>query len=421
MSALYQRPDWVTRINYYGDSLRGAENLVAIDSEEMIEAAMRITGLSDFGEGDWREAYQKMVEAIASEARLHVLGRLMTRGEIIRCLCTRLWLMEKHRADPDLAGTTLDRPVFICGPSRSGTTILHELLALDPQLRAPMAWETLHPIPRPDLVTNGEDRRPSVAECEQELWEDIQPEFAAIHVLRSRLPMECLTIMAPQFTSGHWSTVLDVPDFLSWRGPQDSIDAYRFHRLFMQVLQAESWSALPDGQPKPRWVFKSPVHIGHFKNLFSVYPDARVIHTHRDPVKVLPSTVSTVKTTRFTRSDHVRLDELATNIAFGFEFMLKQTIEERRTGVVPDEQIADIHFKSLMRDPVAAIARTYEALGLVFTDAFAGAITDYLAAKPQGKHGKHSYSLADYGLDETQVRQAYSAYCDYYGVEQEAV
>ena len=122
--------------------------------------------------------------------------------------------------------------------------------------------------------------------------------------------------MAPEFTVGHWGTVLEVPDFMAWRGATDQRSGYEFHRYFVQALQAE--------QQAQRWVFKSPVHLGNFSHIFAVYPDARVIHTHRDPVKVIPSTVSTTTTTRWLRTDHVDQQLLAQSIAFGFEFMLKQ-------------------------------------------------------------------------------------------------
>src|SRR5699024_8626488 len=125
---------------------------------------------------------------------LHVVGRLMTREELLRSLRTRFLLGDERRRHPEVADEVIDRPIVITGPARSGTTILFELLALDPGLRSPIATDVLHPVPQPGTTR---DELVAMTEAEQELWADVQPEFAAMHELRSDLPVECITITAP--------------------------------------------------------------------------------------------------------------------------------------------------------------------------------------------------------------------------------
>ena len=394
-----------------GDAVGGAEHMVRIDHDELIELAQQSTGLTDFGEDTWREPFEKLIDAIQNEAKLHTLGRMMTRSELLRCLRTRLWLIDQHKHQPDIAQRSIRQPIFIIGPSRTGTTILHELLAQDTNLRAPKAWETLHPIDRPEFFRDDQDQRPVIAESEQEFWENVQPEFAAIHELRSRLPMECLTMMAPEFTMGHWATVLDIGNWLAWRAGTDPMPGYAFHKQFLQTLQR--------AEQTQQWVLKSPVHLGYFRQIFQTYPDAKIIHTHRDPVKVLPSTVSTSGTTRFMRTDHVDYEGLAFGVSVGFQMNLIKTIEERKEGSVPEQQIADIHFKSLMKDPVQAIATAYEKIDQPFDDSFAHRITEYLANKPQGKHGTHRYAPEDWGFSKEKIRDEFAPYTDHYQIELE--
>jgi hypothetical protein len=414
MALDYTRPDWVRRLNAMGDAVADPRHLVRLDAEELLETATRSLALEDFGPDTWRAPYGLLLQAIENETRLHTLGRLMTREEILRCLRTRLLLAKTRAEHPEIARERVDAPLVICGPARSGTTILFELLAEHPRLRAPLAWEALHPVP-----FSGTDcadfasatQRATLAECEQEFWEDVQPEFAAIHELRATLPVECVTIMAPEFDVGHWAVALDTSTFALHRAADDPEPAYRFHESLLQVLQYK--------RPTRRWLLKTPNHLGRLKTLFKVYPGARVIFTHRDPVKTIPSTVSTVAMTRWLRTDHVKLDELAFVIDFAFQGMLKDALDARRSGAIPEAQIADVHFTELMRDPVGAIRRAFSKLDLEFDETFAERITAYLTAKPQGKHGTHRYAPEDWGLEAGALRTAYASYTDHYDIERE--
>ena len=398
---LYTRPDWVRRINAMGPAVGGAERLVPLEVDELVERARASTGLADFGDedGDWRARLDALVASLESDAALSVVGRLMTRQEILRGLRTRLLLTARRAATPAIAEERVEAPIVVTGPARSGTSILFELLALDPAARGPRGFEVMHPVPFDD---HGEDAYSLFGEAEQELWADVQPEFAAIHELRSELPVECITITMPSFSGGHWPTVANVSSWIP-----DFAASMRFHRAVLQTLQA--------GQPKRNWVLKTPMYVLMIDLLLDTYPDAQVVLTHRDPLKTAPSGLSTLATSRWLRSDAV---DVAGTLSDGMAGMLLEIGKRREAGTLP-AQFADLHFTALMQDPVGAIEQAYDRLGRAFQPAHADAIRQYLEAKPRGKHGKHRYSAAQWGLDGQALREQTRPYTDFYGVELE--
>lgn len=409
MAGLYPRPDWVRRFNLLGEAAGGPEQLVALDAGQLMDAARAVTGLDDFGDDAWQPALEVLVRSLDGEANLHALGRALCRAEILRMLSMRLQLVAHWRQRPDILQQPIVEPLIIAGPARSGTTILFELLALDPNLRAPMAWEAHYP-----LAHSGEPaERRRRAECEQEFWADIQPEFMAMHELASHLPVECLHFMAAEFCSEFWSMVAEMPTHMNWcLERQRQRHSYRWHKQFLQTLQA-------DAEPR-RWLLKTPAHLAHLPTLFEQYPDARVIHTHRDPLKCMPSTVSITATVRWMRSEQVDLPALAAAVAFGFQFCMEAVIDQRADGTLPPQQIADLHFRDLLRDPVAAVRQVYEQLGLPFDEAQMPArITGYLRDKPQGKYGQHRYTPEDVGLEAGALREQFRRYVENYGIELE--
>ncbi len=401
LSEHYRRPDWVRRVNWMGDSVLGAHHLVSLDPEALTEQARVATGLSDFGDfdGDWRARLDHVVEQIERTAQLHVVGRLMTRQEILRGLISRLHLTRRHRANPAIAREKIEAPIVIAGPARSGTTILHELLWLDPEARSPLGYEALHPAP-PDSLA-GELHR-QVAECEQELWSDVQPEFAAIHELAAHLPMECIAIRQPSFGGFHWPMIADIPGFVP-----DFPAAMAYHHAVLQSLQY--------GAPRRTWVLKTPVYLMMLDVLFGSYPDANVVVTHRDPTRTLPSGLSTIAAVRWLRSDHVELEKLD---GYGSGLLLLALMQREQAGTLPG-RVVHVQFADLMRDPVAAMERLYDGIGRPFQSVHADKIRDYLAHKPKGKFGAHKYSAEDWGLDPARIRRDLAPYTEYYRVPRE--
>lgn len=405
MADRYPRPDWVRRINVMGASVGGASQLVPLDVGELIDRACATTGLSRFGDfdGDWRGRLDSLVAEIERSADLHVMGRLMTRQEILRCLRTRLFMTRELEANPAILEEEIETPVIVTGPGRSGTTILFELLSLDPDLRPVLGWESAHPVPETDDVA----ALIEMTECEQELWVDVQPEYASVHEHRSDLPVECITPMMPSFASFMWWITSNVP---GW--PLDFVAALHFHKVYLQLMQARRPG------PKPTWVLKTPTHLPVLPLVFAVYPDAWVMLTHRDPIKTVPSGLSTLALVRWTRSDAVD------PASFGGDggtatFDLMLDVKRRiASGELPD-RFVDLHFLDQVRHPVETLEKAYARMGRPFHAEHATRIRRYLEEKPKGKFGSHRYDLADWGYTHEGIRSKTRDYVEAFGVELE--
>lgn len=412
MSAHLPRPDWVRRINLFGLAAGSEAELLPLDADALMASARRTARLDDFGDMPWEEAFRRLVAALDGEARLNTLGRLMCRAEILRMLRMRLQLTEHWKRHPEVLEEPIGPPIVIAGPARSGTTILQELLSLDPQFHVPWAWKCIYPLPLdPDAAADRAERL-RLAECEQEFWADVQPEFQAMHELASRLPTECIAFNAMEFSSDYWGMVANIPGVLHWRlETARHEEVYRWHQRILQTMQ--------HGEPRRRWLLKSPGHLMYLPTIFARYPGVRVIHTHRDPLKTMPSTASITATVRWMRSDHVDRAALAQEIVFGFQYVMDGVIDMRASGALPEAQFADSHFLDLMEDPVGNIRRIYQELDLAFTESFAADILRYLREKPKDKYGKHRYDPAALGLDPAALERQFARYVAHYGIRTE--
>ena len=245
-----------------------------------------------------------------------------------------------------------------------------------------------------------------LSECEQEFWADVQPEFQALHELRSDLPVECVTLTQGSFCGFHWSMIASLDDWL----PDPAVN-YAYERQFLQALQ--------HGTGPTQWVLKTPGHLMLLPLLYAEFSDAWVVQTHRDPAKTMPSTVSTTAMIQWLRTDHVDVDAMAEVILAVFAAGLNGSIEVRASGTVPADRFVDVHFAQLMSDPVATLRAAYAQMGRDFTDDHADAVLDYLAHKPKGKFGVHRYQPEDWGFTAESLRAALAPYIAHYGVTRE--
>ncbi len=409
-----EHPDWVRRLNLFGDAVGDSRRLVGLDPAELLGLARETTGLDDVGESGWPgwlETYERHVAAIDADSHLHLLGRVLTRSEVLRVLQTWLRLQEAWTASSAITALSVDEPLFVVGPPRTGTTILFELLALDPNLRAPLAYEALYPLASMGSV----ERRLELSQSEQEFWADIHPPFMMMHELASNLPCECVHFLMYDFSGPYWGMVYDAPSFTAWQLEHlDSVGrVYRLHRRMLQTFQHEAPSATK------RWLLKSPFHVAALPALFAEYPDARVIHTHRDPRKFMASLISILSALRFMRSEEVDMAAIAAVMEVTYKMFLEGAMAALQDGSVPTDRVAHSYFLDLMDDPVRSLHATYDQLEMEWPARHDRTITEYLAAKPKDKHGAHSYSLADVGLDEGSVRETFKDYVGHYGIREE--
>ncbi len=399
-----ERPIWLERMIAHADAAGGADQLVSLDRDELLGAAMRSTGLSDFGGEAWRSHYDVLLGALEEESRLHLVGRLQVRSEILQALRNRLLLADHWRLHPELLQSDVESPVFIVGSPRSGTSILHELMAVDPATRTPAMWEMQRPLEDAECA-------PSVDRMVQ-FWHDLQPEYETMHVNSGFLPNECIFITLHEFLSDHWGGNHVVPSYDAHLRAADPRPAYRYHKRFLQTLQAR-------GENR-RWLLKAPSHLFQLESLFDVYPDARIIRTHRDPLKTLASTVSLMGTLKWMRCREVDMSQAGTRLAFGFAYVYQREIEQRARDTLPKDRFIDLRFADLVRDPLETVASVYRELGWPLRDDVRERVVAYAARNPKDSRGPHRYSLNEIGLDADEERERFAFYMAEYGVPEES-
>lgn len=409
------RPEWVERINREGRMWAAADmlaDMVPLDFDGLVAAARRQTGLSDFGEADWVEPLEVLIGSLETEAELNLMGRLITRSELIVWLANRLKITDLVRRHPEIREEVIDRPIFIAGLGRSGTSILQELLHQDPALRTPLFWETYYPVE--SALSRGSDARAQRLGDEMVTqWIRITPEMQAIHETAGHLPAEDASLVTFGLLTDVIPSFFNIPTYHRYLYRADPDLFYRNHKLALQLLQ---WR-----RPGRRWFTKSATwHLVNLETLFRHYPDARIIHTHRDPLRINASVGNLLRTFYFQRSDKPFDAPGFKALLDGSETarLLEGVIDLRQSGRVPENQIVDSLYQDLMDDPVAALAKIYAAFDMAFDDAAARRIGEYLAFKPKHKHGVHRYATLS-AEERAQKRPALARYQRHYGVPDE--
>jgi hypothetical protein len=279
-------------------------------------------------------------------------------------------------------------------------------MAADPAVRAPAMWEMQRPVD----AASGVDRSESVDRVTQ-FWHDLQPEYETMHANSGHLPNECIFITLHEFLSDHWGGNHVVPSYDAHLQQSDQRPAYRYHASFLKTLELRGGSR--------RWLLKAPSHLFHLRALFDVYPDARIVRTHRDPRKTLASAISLMGTLKWMRCNEVDMSRAPALLAFGYAYIYQQEIEQRASGALPDERFIDVQFSELVRDPVATVEEVYRRLDWPFPDGVRRCVADYAASKPKGSRGAHRYSLEEIGLDPEEERERYRFYLEHFGVASE--
>jgi hypothetical protein len=363
---------------------------------ELIDLAKQRSGLDDFGGGEFFEPLSRLLESCYREARLNVVGKLALRADVVRTLCNRLALVQDRQSHADIATQEIRAPVFIVGLPRSGTTLLHMLLAADPENRAPLTWEVMTPSP----PTN-KDRHRRIAQAQKNLaklrW--LAPTFHHVHAMGAEFPQECVSLMSPTYLSDQFDTMFDVPTYRAWYLQQDLRPAYEFHRRFLQHLQHRHRAT--------RWVLKAPAHMFAARTLLSIYPDAHFVQTHRDPIDALASVSSLIAILRRVFSEHVDLAQIGRDAVDYWAEAITNFLRERDR--LPHERVLDVSYSDIRRDAIAAARRIYEHFAWQFTPEIEQRMRDVLATQSQTENGNHRYHPAQFGLNS---RERFAAYCE---------
>ena len=352
------------------------------------------------------EALPILVDAVEREADLSWIGRVACRQSLTMALESR-FAIYRHRAQhPEIVGVPIERPLFIVGFPRTGTTILFNLLAQDPANRTPLGWETQFPNPPPESATYTTDRRIEKARKYFGQMDAMAPSLASIHEVGAELPQECMPILAHSMLSPQANVTFNIPSYQDWVDKQRAAPAYTYHRHFLEHLQSRHM--------KDRWVLKSPVHLATLDALLDEYPDARLIFTHRDPAKTIPSLASLVYTVRGIVTDTVDPKKVGPEQLEWWAKSLDHAMKVRDRHADKADQFMDMQFEEVIADPVAALARAYEHFDIPWSDEVENRMREFLAESPRGKHGSHRYELEDFGIELGQIRERFASYCRAY-------
>ncbi|MGB5191553.1 MAG: sulfotransferase [Polyangiales bacterium] len=403
------RPFAIKALNLVGGGLgRLGLALPSLDEQSLLDAAIVRAGSSDFGGDDFLEGMRVLLDSVEREANLSTLGRVSCRETLLRYLENRLRLTEYRTQHPEVAEQAIERPLFIVGLPRTGTTLLFNLLSQDSDNRVPLSWEVEWPVPPPEPETYETDPRIKDAEKLFGNLDRLIPTLPAIHEFGAQLPQECVPINAHEFLSMQFHITFHVPSYQAWLNEQNMVRSYEFHRKFLQHLQSK--------YRKKRWALKSPAHLPAIDELLEVYPDALIIHTHRDPGNVMPSLASLHYAFRGMNSDSVNPARIGRNVMDAWSIHLQRAVEARRRHRDKPEQFFDAHFEDTLADPVDLLRRAYEHFGLELSDVARDRMSAFLAANPRGSRGVHRYASEDFGLEIDDIRRRFADYVDEFGV-----
>jgi len=417
------KPEWVQAIDAGRIPPIAAEAALPLARDALMAAARARLGLPDGGVADFCHAgfdadtliepLDRVLAALEGEAALTLTGRWLTRRVLLRLLEVRLQLMAYLRADPGVRDERIAAPLFVAGAPRTGTTILHAMLAADPAHRAPLGWELLRPVPPPDPdpVRFAADPRIALADRELVLPQTVVSGLLAIHEYGARRPKECLSAMSFAFLSEEFTARYRVPSYEGWLAQSDMTPAYEMHRLVLQVLQRRTGPA--------SWVLKSPVHLHSLPTLFAVYPDARVAVTHRDPLAMLASLTSLIATLRQAHSDEVDPAGIAASHARRYRVSLDRLVRWTDAERLPAAQMHHSRYADFLSDPLAVAAALYARFGRPLRADAQARMREALAAQPRGEHSEHAYSFDALGLDRDALRAHFRAYQARFGVPDE--
>ena len=385
-----------------------------LDTDRLVTQAAEMAGLDDFGEDGWRDGLDRLVAAEREEARLSELGEQIAAGELVMYLANRLCVTDWHRRHPEIGMADVTPPIVIVGQGRTGTTILHDLLAQDRAHRVPLTWEVDRPCPPPETATYANDPRIEEVDALLAATDQLLPGFRALHPMGARLAQECVRITGCDFRSMIFPTQYRIPSYVKWLlNEADFVPTYRWHRRFLQLLQ---WH-----HPGQRWVLKSPGHQWCLGTLLGEYPNALLVQTHRDPLQIISSLASLVATLRGLASDDASAPDAAAEFADYVLDGLDRSVTARENGSVPPGRIVDVQFRDFMADPFVMIRRLYERLGLELTADTEARMRAFLADNPRDRHGEHHYSFADTGLDAGELRERARRYQEYFDVASEPI
>jgi hypothetical protein len=383
--------------------------MTAFEPDALLDAARQATGLDEFGPESYRPGLDALCASLEGEAHLNDVGAAAMPGMLVGSLSNRLRVVDWITRHPEVRDEPIDAPIVVIGMFRAGTTLLSRLFDQDERNRALLMWEAGDSVPPPTPANHRVGPRVDAVHASNAMLAEINPGIEVVHHEQADEATECITVMAQDFKSLTYEAIANVPSYHEWLMGVDQRSAYEYHRGVLQVLQS--------GGVRGRWTLKSPHHAIALESLTAVYPDARLVLLHRDPVVLTASVCSLISTLSSTFSDADHRPYIAEH----WPAMLEESV--RRIDAFRDAHpglpVVDVQYADLVDDPVATVRSIYSAVGDELDDRGAAAISEYVRAHPRGQFGAHRYDVSEYGLDAAALAERFSAYTDRYDVPRE--
>ena len=401
-ASLKKRPLSFSALNLAGSIFPSKPDL----SEQYILNAVRdSTGFDNWGSNNFLEGMRELLNSSIKEAKLHFFGRQFLQKGCIRAVKDRIRLQKAFQKNQGILNTPIEKPVFILGLPRTGTTFLQNLLFQDDHFRHLHYWEQVAVGPQP-THENLQDNY-IIKSCVSfvENLNTIAPEVFIAHEINPYGPEECNGLMERNFTSIIYFMFRNIPSYIDWFQTHDMTETYDYHKQQLQFLGYHF--------KKKQWVLKAPVHLFFLKYLFKTYPAARILHLHRDPLELVPSMASLVVISRQIHSNHVDAEETADQILDWVRKIITNSIAFRNEH--GSDRFLDLSYNELVRDPMNTLNQIYKWLGVNINNEIQSNISSWLENSKRKRVGKaHHYSLEQFNLTEKIIQNTFSHYYDRY-------
>lgn len=375
-----------------------AETARALDVDVLLAAARDKTGLSNYGDEWFVEPLRVLTTALVDEARLSALGLDLTQRRLTALLSDRLRLRQLQSENPAITEEEVTIAAEICGLPRTGSTLVHRLLASSPHVTSTLSWETSYPLPFPGEGPDAEQRKQR-ARDRAALFLEMTPEFGDIHTIEWDGPEEDVILLDRTFTSMSFDSFYQVPTYGLWLREFDQAPAYQELREWLQVLQWQD----PERRGLP-WMLKSPHHLTAVDTVLDTFPGCKIVMTHRSPTKAVPSYASMVCSISGQYSDEV--DPIAIGRYWRDRFVTALREYSVARAKRPD-RFVDVKFQDVVADPVGVATRVMSLLGL---PADRVALEAYMDRNQSQRHGSHTYTAEDFGLSEAELEKDFAFY-----------
>jgi hypothetical protein len=386
------------------ERFRGASDLAH-------EVVIGQVGSDDFGPGDYLAGLKVLLQSMDYDPHFSDLGRRVAWGRVIDALRGRAQAVQSMKATRGFDAHPVADPVVITGVPRTGTTALHRLMAVDSRFQGLQTWLLDSPMARPpvDTWTNYPQYQRTVASLEAQYA--AAPEKRASHFRAAEEVHECCMLLRHSFVSNLWNCGWSAATYDAWWQCQSEAPAYEYLYRCVQLIGSN--------EPTKRWLLKNPGHIENLGLLFAVFPNAKVIQTHRDPAKALPSLVSVLMPLNKLMEPNRVEERAATMLARESAKWANAVRKCARVREQHPEQVLDVVHADFHRDPMGVLERIYKFISTEVTPELRAGFSQRIKEKPELARGAHRYDIADYGMTENEVREPFSAYIRHYDLLEE--